>query len=142
MAQPQRKSAPEGRKMVTPPQPQLGGFLELLRNADRGRLLPEVEDAVREIVTAIEEHGGKGSLTLKFGIKRTTDAYFVNTSLDFNAPKPSRAETLMFADDEGRLMRTDPRQYDFEESVTVHQGGRTASKEPEDHDPETGEITE
>jgi hypothetical protein len=85
--------------------------MQLIREADRGQLLDDAEQALQEIVNAIEMHGGAGEMTFKFKVKKKGDAYLIGSEMKHSVPQPPRVEALFFFDaDEGELTRKDPRQ--------------------------------
>ena len=85
--------------------------IQLIREADRGKLLDDFEGALAEIVAAIEQHDGTGDITIKLKLKKKGDAYLIGSELKFSAPTPPRVEALFFFDDEeGELTRSNPRQ--------------------------------
>jgi hypothetical protein len=87
--------------------------IELIREADRGKLLNDLQQGVDDIVSAIEENrgAGTGEITLKIKIKSKSEgAYTITHDLGIKVPKPARSDMLMFMGDDGELQRADPRQ--------------------------------
>jgi len=92
-------------------------IIPLIRDADRGRLLPDMQEALNKIVEAIEANrgAGTGKLTLTLTIKSKSEgAYTIIPSLTAKVPEQSRTEMITFLDSEtGELIRRDPRQPDL-----------------------------
>lgn len=85
--------------------------IQLIREADRGQLMTDFEEALEEIVEGIESYGGTGEITIKLKLKKKGDAYLVASELRHNVPQPPRVEALFFFNvDERELTRKDPRQ--------------------------------
>ncbi|GGF38477.1 hypothetical protein GCM10011321_31750 [Youhaiella tibetensis] len=85
--------------------------IQLIREADRGQLLTDMEGALQEIVNAMELYGGTGDMTIKLKVKKKGDAYMIGSELKFTVPQPPRIEAMFFFDaDEGEFTRRDPRQ--------------------------------
>lgn len=45
--------------------------IQIIREADRGQLLTDLQGGLDEIVNGIEQHGGQGEIVIKLKIKRT-----------------------------------------------------------------------
>ena len=88
--------------------------IQMIREADRGQLVPDLQQGLDDIVKAIEEArgAGKGSITLKFDISSPAPGtYEVKSKLDVKVPGRQRSPSLMYLDSEsGELSRNDPRQ--------------------------------
>jgi len=87
--------------------------MELIREADRGKLLGDLQQGLDDIVSAIEANrgAGTGEITLKIKIKSKAEgSYTITHDLGVKVPKPARADMLMFLGDDGELQRADPRQ--------------------------------
>ncbi len=85
--------------------------IQLIREADRGQLLSDFEEALQDIVNAIEEHGGKGVIKITLGLTKRNDAYMIESKLDHVIPQAPRAPAIMFFNaDQGEFSRADPRQ--------------------------------
>ncbi len=96
--------------------------IQIIREADRGELLTDFQQALDDIVNAIEaERGvGVGEITIKLKIKAKGDAYQVTSDLKVKVPERARLDTTMFFDaDAGELTRKDPRQPDLPEVVAA-----------------------
>ncbi len=86
-------------------------IFQVLKEADRGNLLPDAEAQLAAMVTAVNEGGGAASMTIKLTVKRQGDAFLVASEVKSVLPKPRRIDALFFLDeDTGDLTRRDPRQ--------------------------------
>lgn len=87
--------------------------IQMIREADRGQLMDDLQDGIGKIVEAIESaHGaGTGEITIKLKISSPTPgAYEIVPDLTVKSPKPKRLKSTMFLSDDGELQRNDPRQ--------------------------------
>ena len=80
-----------------------------------GRAHEEVSAEFHQLLAAVNEHGKKGSLTVKVTVeppKGHIDGAPVVISIDsdLRAPKASAPPSLYFVDDDGNATRNDPRQ--------------------------------
>lgn len=104
-------------------QPDTKPFTEVLREIDRGRLLPEIEEKLADVVKAVLLAGKAGSLNIKLGIKKAgsgdSNQLIIDAEVTAKEPKMDRAVTLFFADDAHQLRRRDPRQYDLDLRAAV-----------------------
>jgi len=80
-----------------------------------GRSHEEVSAEFHQLLSAVNEHGKKGSLTLTVTVeppKGHIDGAPVVISVDstLKAPKASAPPSLYFVDDDGNATRNDPRQ--------------------------------
>jgi hypothetical protein len=92
-------------------------IIPLIRDADRGRLVGDMQDAVDKIVKAIEDNrgAGTGKLTLTLTIKSKSEGtYTITPALTTKIPEAPRADMITFLDEpSGELIRRDPRQPDL-----------------------------
>jgi hypothetical protein len=114
-------------------------FSEFMLEHNRGAQHHRASEALQELVSAVQDTGKKGSLTITVGVeqmKGNADALFttidVKTKLPVNPPKAA----IFYADDDGRLSRTDPGQLQFPEDV------KEAPAAAEPRDVPTGEQAE
>ena len=93
-------------------------FGEFLTELRRGAAHDELTDALRTLVAAVTEHGKAGELQFILKVKPAsgghTETVFVTDEVRLKAPQGARPESLYFADDDGTLTRTDPRQQTLE----------------------------
>jgi hypothetical protein len=91
-------------------------FASALLEIGGGRLHARLSDQLAEITKAVKETGKKGLLTLKIEVKpvpkASTNTLLVTGSSAAKAPEPEEDSptSIFFADDDGNLTRSDPRQ--------------------------------
>lgn len=93
--------------------------LQILRDADRGNLIGDIDDALERITGAVEAYGGAGEINIKLKIKQKNEAFQILVEMKAKEPLPPRLETVMFKDDDGNLSRRDPRQPELPEVVAA-----------------------
>jgi hypothetical protein len=81
----------------------------------RGEAHAQASSELRELLNAVQEHGRKGSLTLKINVeppKGHVDGapVLVSVESELKAPRPIAPPAMYFVDDDGRPTRNDPRQ--------------------------------
>lgn len=90
--------------------------IPIIRDADRGRVLSDMQEAIDSIVDGIEANRGVGvgKVTLTLTIKSKSEGtYTISADVKAKMPEPSRADMIMFLGDDGELQRRDPRQPDL-----------------------------
>lgn len=93
--------------------------LDILAELRRGRLSAELTDALGELITACQDTGKKGVLTLKITIAPEKVAEFetpriqVTDQIGVSKPKRSVMPSTFFLTDDGRPVRRDPNQDEF-----------------------------
>lgn len=99
-------------------------FLEFIQSFRRGELLETGDQKLTELVAAIRETGGSGSLTFKACFK-TNKAGQIEVVPEITIKKPSRSmgTGIYFASDSDRLTRRDPNQMDFEDELERRRSG-------------------
>lgn len=87
-------------------------FISLLQQHRNGSILNDVADAVREVIEAVQLAGKAGKLTITFTMAPSgaTGAIIISDDIKVTLPKLPKQESLFFADDNGQLVRNDPRQ--------------------------------
>lgn len=90
-------------------------FAVFLIQHSRGEAHVQVSSELRELLSAVQEHGRKGSLTLKVTVeppKGHVDGQplLVAVESELKAPRPIAPPSMYFVDDDGRPTRNDPRQ--------------------------------
>lgn len=88
-----------------------GLFANTVLELHRGDLIDTLNDELAEVVAACRETGKKGTLTLTLTVTSAqgSDQVAVGAQVKSAPPKPTRLETLFYADG-GQLVREDPRQ--------------------------------
>lgn len=89
--------------------------VEVLTQQQSGLLLAEFGEELADVVRTIRDRGrGSGKITLTLEVRAATKgagkALSIAGSVKATKPKPEVEETLMYAGDDGRLTRRDPRQ--------------------------------
>lgn len=90
--------------------------IPIIRDADRGRVLSDMQEEIDNIVDGIEANRGVGvgKVTLTLTIKSKSEGtYTISADVKAKIPEPSRADMIMFLGDDGELQRRDPRQPDL-----------------------------
>lgn len=108
--------------------------IQIIRDADRGQLLTDMQAALDDIANAIEKNGGGvGEIKLSFKIKpKAAGAYEIASKLDVTVPQPSRLPAIMFRDnDSGEFTRRDPRQPELPVVVDAEFRNRKPNTEEE-----------
>jgi hypothetical protein len=90
-------------------------FAVFLVQHSRGEAHDQISGELRELLNAVQEHGRKGSLTVKVTVeppKGHVDGapVLVTVESDLKAPRPIAPPAMYFVDDDGRPTRNDPRQ--------------------------------
>lgn len=91
---------------------QLKPFGQFLHEQRNGLLHDELSEGLAAVVAQCVETGKKGALTLKVEVKPTQDGVtlLVVDDVKLNLPKHDAKPSLFFFDDDGNLLRKDPRQ--------------------------------
>lgn len=90
-------------------------FAVFLVQHSRGEAHEQISTEFRDLLAAVQEHGRKGSLTIKLTVeppKGHVDGapLLVAVESDLKAPKPIAPPAMYFVDHDGRATRNDPRQ--------------------------------
>jgi hypothetical protein len=91
-------------------------FTATLGEIRKGRALNDLSSRLAEVIEAVREHGGAGSLTLKLEIKPVNgngDQVLITDDIKTKVPQAKKQATLFFTDEGGALLRNDPRQRDW-----------------------------
>src|SRR4051812_30969775 len=89
-------------------------FTDALADIRGGDLVAELTEELRGLVAQIRTNGGAGELTLKLRVKRASkgagNTLVIVDDVKVKLPKVTDNETILFANDDGDLQRSDPRQ--------------------------------
>lgn len=89
-------------------------FMEFLQGFRRGELVARADRLLNELMEAIGETGGKGSITLKLPFEVNKGGQIeCEPKLEIKKPQPAMGTGIFFVTDEGRLTRRDPAQIDM-----------------------------
>ena len=93
----------------------MSNLFDVIRNLSAGEFSTEAEARLASLVTAIDERGGSGTLTLTLKIKKTTrsGAMTITGESVSKPPKMPPHEALMFPTPQGRLTKNHPGQGDL-----------------------------
>lgn len=122
-------------KHPTPPV----GIVGTLNHLRRGRLLGELSEAETALVAAVRQTGRKGKLILsiQYGLGGTDNSLLqLSAEVDVRLPKQQIVPTVVYADDDNRLHRHDPRQVEMRpvvEQATQPQPQPTPTKASPSH---------
>jgi len=106
-------------------------LIQIIREADRKKLVDDAEDALEQIRAAIDQYGGTGDITIKLKVKKKGDAFLFLSELKFSVPQPPRVESIFFFDEESEeFSRKDPRQPEL--SAVVEADFRNPRKHPQE----------
>lgn len=105
---------------TTKPTPQAISFIGFLQSNRRGEIPAEADAAMTDILAALREHGGKGKLTLTMNFSFTKSGQIeIKPELKSEKPRRAMSSGLYFADDDGNLTRTDPKQDDWVDDLST-----------------------
>ena len=108
-------------------------FFETLRELRKGQTLEDLTEALAEIVSAVQETGKAGEITLRLRVRPPRPgarSYLtIEDQVSSKIPRADRGDTVFFPLADGSLSRQDPSQL-----------GLQLSSVPNDVDPATGEI--
>lgn len=112
------------------------GFIDLLKTLERGALLADLEESVREVVREVRATGKKGQVILRMEIERPakTDDVVVlfRANPSKKVPRPDRKTTFLYADEKDDLFTNDPR---YHKQTTDPPGGPARVLEMKKGDP-------
>lgn len=92
-------------------------FADFLREVGKGSVHDEMSEKLNDLVTAVEETGKGGSITLTLHVKPmekgNVNALLVSDAITVKKPTTPRKASVFFPD-AGNLVRNDPNQMTFE----------------------------
>lgn len=91
-------------------------FFGVLKDADAGQLLRQLDDDTRSLVSQVLKTGGKGKVVLTIACSKCGSEMQVKLTPKVKAEVPNLdvQERILYADPTGRLHRNDPRQEEFD----------------------------
>lgn len=105
--------APKGRTMAKPPPAELT-FLALLQSFRGGVVLADADQALSELIAAINDTGSKGTLTLTMPLKMNKGGQIeILPTIALKKPRRALPAGIFYATDDNRLSRRDPSQGDW-----------------------------
>jgi hypothetical protein len=100
--------------MAEKPDGKLTTFVDTLTELRRGKAVLDLTQVLSELVTAVREAGAGGKLILTLTVKPASsgdgNALILADSIVIKPPKLPTPVTILFANDDGKLSRNDPRQ--------------------------------
>lgn len=98
-------------------------FIALLQQHRNGSLLNDVAAGVRAVIEAVQLAGKAGKITITFALipSGTTGGIIIEDDVKVTLPKAPKQQSLFFADENGQLVRNDPRQREL--PLRAVQGG-------------------
>jgi hypothetical protein len=95
--------------------------VENLRLLNKGKLLDQLSEKMRNVLIACKEHMKAGTVNLQITFspepKSEGAQIFVSAKIDSKAPSATPKKSLFFMDDDGKLVRNDPNQTTFFEEI-------------------------
>ncbi len=93
-------------------------FLEFIQTFRRGELLREGDQQMTRVIEAMADTGGDGEITIKLPFKLNKAGQIECTpKITAKLPQRPMGTGIFFANDEGRLSRRDPNQFDIEDEI-------------------------
>lgn len=101
-------------------------FVSAFTQLRRGGAAVDASEALLDVVQAVRKTGKKGTLTIKITVCPNAKGDDVVLSLlddiTTKIPKAERGSTIFFAEDDGTLVRNDPRQGELRFSIVEGKG--------------------
>jgi hypothetical protein len=103
-------------KKDTPAAPVAGTFVNIVTALDRGAVIADLDDLMREATRSAQNAASKSKVTLELTIipngtgAGDTPLFKVEAKCKITAPQTSRQPSNFFVDDDGNLSRRNPRQ--------------------------------
>jgi hypothetical protein len=101
-------------------------FVDVIKDCGYGRLLPELDGAVREVSKAVNDTGGVGEIILKLKIRKTSTAESGTVEMEVGGtvatkvPKGKHPSSIFFLnEDTESLQREDPQQAELPGTTRV-----------------------
>ena len=110
-------------------------FLQFMADLRQGAALEEYRKALVELQARVNDTGKRGSMTITLTIEpvaKLRNTFSIKDAVTTKLPVGEKGETLLFADDSGRLSRRDPRQPELPTMRTVE---HTRPAAPEQEEP-------
>lgn len=107
-------------------------FQDILTDLDDGRVHEQLTRQLRDVVSSCREAQAAGSLTLTLNVRPDGRQFVVTAKVTPKIPVAKPGLTMFFADDEGALVKADPKQIELR-NVTNRAPAplRTVAEKPE-----------
>jgi len=104
-------------------------FFETLRDIEYGHLMDELAEKQKEVIEAAIDTGKKGSISLTITYTpEGQDQITVAADLKHKTPEHPRGKTIFFVAEDSSLSRSDPRQTDISNLLTVDHDNQPAKE--------------
>ncbi|PAW75145.1 MAG: hypothetical protein B9S38_02345 [Verrucomicrobiia bacterium Tous-C4TDCM] len=88
-----------------------GNFIALLQGKTGGVTLPQLDEELAQLVSAVRATGRKGTLTYKVTIlPNAKQGVRIEDTVDIKEPKQERGVSFFWVGESGALLRNDPNQ--------------------------------
>lgn len=96
-------------------------FVAVLTQLRRGAAVVDASEGLAELVKSVRATGKKGKLTITIGVAPLNkgDALDVSAEVAVKIPKPDAGSSIFFPEDDGTLVRNDPRQGELRLTVVA-----------------------
>lgn len=109
----------------------MSSIQNIVAEADRGQLKLDADDAIEQILTAInDDPERKGEVTIKITFKTKNGVVQIKPSLTHKVSEAARLTTTMFLTEGGDLSRRDPRQPEMPSVVEADFTNRPTKPNP------------
>jgi hypothetical protein len=89
-------------------------FAQLVDTLDHGEIAREADEALAELARAVEDFGGKGSVTLTLRLERKKPGVVViRPDVAKKIPREAPNASLRYVGPKGELLESDPMQAEF-----------------------------
>jgi hypothetical protein len=88
-------------------------FTDTLKDLREGAVVPELDEALKQLVADVRATGKGGSITLKLNVnpmKGSANMLLITDDVKVAPPARERETTVLYATDDNELSRRDPRQ--------------------------------
>jgi hypothetical protein len=120
-------------KKDTPAAPVAGTFVNIITALDRGGVISDLDDLMREATRSAQTAGAKSKVTLELTIAPNgtgvgdTPLFKVEAKTKVSAPQAPRQPSNFFVDDDGNLSRRNPRQEELK--FEARDGGKITKED-------------
>jgi hypothetical protein len=114
--------------------------IEMLKELRSGNALAELAREMRKVIGAVRESHRPGALTLTIKLKplKGHGALDISDMVTTKTPSPERESSILFATEDNRLSRNDPRQPELDGLRRAAAPGPVPLRRPEPQQEETG----
>lgn len=116
----------------TNPKPNTTSLLATLQRHRGGKVLEEASEKLAEVVAGVMTSGKPGSITITLNVKvasRGQNAVTVTDKIAAKVPTTATPDSFWFANEEGSLLKDDPRQKEMTFTPRAVDGGAAPEAE-------------